>query len=171
MTLSKFLSLNTRQTKVFLYRLLQKILSELTFKIQFDLNGGTGPAPDQFLKFGELVTAPSNPTPKTGHDFIGWYYGGEEWDFDTDGVEDDMTLVANYEIQQFTVTFDADGGTPAPEAQTVDYDGLVTAPEAPSKEGYTFVEWQNNSTAWNFATDTVTEAITLVAVYTSNDLT
>ena len=63
---------------------------------------------------------------------------------------------------RFTVTFNTVGGSEIP-AQTVCRDRRVTEPEAPIKEGDTFIGWFNGETAWNFETDTVTENITLTA--------
>ena len=63
----------------------------------------------------------------------------------------------------YDVTFDADGGTPAPARQTVDAGQKVSAVAEPKKEGYTFLGWYNGETKWNFASDTVTGDITLKA--------
>jgi uncharacterized repeat protein (TIGR02543 family) len=66
----------------------------------------------------------------------------------------------------YTVTFNADGGTPAPAAQDVADGGKVTTPPAMTKTGFTFGGWFKESTVtspWNFATDTVTADITLYA--------
>ena len=68
---------------------------------------------------------------------------------------------------QFTVTFDANGGTPAPEQQTVDNGDIVTEPAAMTRGGnYEFDAWYKEAAfinKWNFATDTVTGNITLYA--------
>lgn len=65
----------------------------------------------------------------------------------------------------YTVAFDADGGTPAPEAQRVKEGDKIKAPSAnPAKEGYVFLFWHLNgaSTAYNFSTP-VNSNITLQA--------
>lgn len=67
----------------------------------------------------------------------------------------------------YTVSFDADGGTPTPEVQRVKEGEKVTAPSAnPDKEGYVFLFWHLSgaSTAYNFATP-VTGNMTLTARY------
>jgi uncharacterized repeat protein (TIGR02543 family) len=66
----------------------------------------------------------------------------------------------------YTVSFEANGGTPVPAAQTVAEGGTVTAPTAMTKSGYTFGGWYKESgltNAWDFGTDTVTGEITLYA--------
>lgn len=52
----------------------------------------------------------------------------------------------------FTVTFDADGGTPVPEAQRVEEGKTAVAPSpAPTKTGFVFVCWSADGTnAYNF---------------------
>jgi len=70
----------------------------------------------------------------------------------------------------YTVTFDSQGGS-AVGSQTVAHGGKVTEPTAPTRTGYTFGGWYKESgctTAWNFATDTVTSDVTLYAKWTSS---
>jgi uncharacterized repeat protein (TIGR02543 family) len=72
-------------------------------------------------------------------------------------------------LSSFTVTFNANGGTPTPQVQTVKRGGKVERPPNPTWEGYIFAGWRKNGdgigTWWNFATDTVTEDITLYAMW------
>ena len=77
-----------------------------------------------------------------------------------------------YTPGSFTVTFDADNGTAA-TTQRVKNGGLATQPAQPAKTGYTFAGWfkDGSTTAWNFATDTVDEALTLKARWTANPYT
>ena len=70
--------------------------------------------------------------------------------------------------KMFTVTFDANGGTPTPPPQKVEKGGKVTEPEQPTKvsevEGeYKFVEWRNGSASWSFKNSKVNKDITLTA--------
>ena len=53
---------------------------------------------------------------------------------------ENMTVTAQWEINQYTITFDTNGGSEiAPITQ--DYGTVITAPEAPTREGYTFIGW------------------------------
>jgi uncharacterized repeat protein (TIGR02543 family) len=61
-----------------------------------------------------------------------------------------------------TVTFNADGGTPAPVKQTVDYNTKATKPADPGKTGYFFDGWYKDGKPWDFD-DRVTEDMTLKA--------
>ncbi len=105
----------------------------ITYTITFDTDGGTTIDPI-IQPDGTDVTAPENPT-KTGYTFMGW-----EPEIPEIMPEEDMTITAKWKINQYTITFDTDGGTPITPI-TQDYDTDVTAPENPTKTGYTFVGW------------------------------
>jgi uncharacterized repeat protein (TIGR02543 family) len=85
-------------------------------------------------------------------------------------VTENISFTAIYgELDEYTVTFDSDGGS-AVASQTV-YDGnKVTKPSNPTKEGYTFSGWwydgSEASGAWDFNVNTVNEDITLYATWT-----
>lgn len=53
---------------------------------------------------------------------------------------ENMTLTAQWRINQYTITFDTDGGS-AIAPITQDYGTAITAPAAPTKTGYTFAGW------------------------------
>jgi uncharacterized repeat protein (TIGR02543 family) len=66
-----------------------------------------------------------------------------------------------------TVSFYANGGTPAPQSQQIAKGGTVNRPSPdPEKEGFTFAGWYKEAAgtnAWNFTSDTVNAALTLHA--------
>src|SRR5690606_13154368 len=85
------------------------------------------------------VTEPLDPV-KNGYSFIGWFDESDElFDFNTP-ITRHTTLTAKYEINEYTLTFDTDGGT-AVAPIIGDYDTAVSAPAAPTKDGYTFAGW------------------------------
>ena len=55
-------------------------------------------------------------------------------------VKKDTNLIATWTVNQYTITFDTDGGSPI-DAITQDYNTAITAPDDPTKEGYTFAGW------------------------------
>ncbi|MDR1176298.1 MAG: SUMF1/EgtB/PvdO family nonheme iron enzyme, partial [Treponema sp.] len=78
----------------------------------------------------------------------------------------DITLYAKWSTVTYTVTFDTNGGSAAPEAQTVAEGSKATEPAAPTKADYIFGGWFREAgliNLWNFATDTVTADITFYA--------
>ncbi|EGK2527162.1 LPXTG cell wall anchor domain-containing protein, partial [Listeria monocytogenes] len=117
-----------------------------------------------------LLTSPAAPT-KEGYTFTGWYdapTSGNEWDFATDKMPaNDLTLYAQFSINQYTVTLDVDGKI---SSQKVAYQEFAQAPSNPTKEGYTFTGWYDaptGSNKWNFASSKMpANDITLYAQFT-----
>ena len=71
----------------------------------------------------------------------------------------------------YTVTFNVNGGTPVPPAQTVAGGDTAAAPPAPAKTDFSFGGWYRDAAftaPWNFAADTVTANITLYARWIYN---
>ena len=132
------------------------------YTISFDTQGGNV-VPSQTLEFNSLVNKPSNPT-KEGYTFRGWYkdpVGLVAWDFTSDVVEEDRIIIAVWDANKFTVSFDSDGGS-AVAAQVVEYNKQVTKPSNPTKSGYKFIGWFNGTDEFDFSTP-VKEEITLKA--------
>ena len=101
------------------------------------LSDGENVAPSQ-IRANAPAARPADPT-KEGYTFTGWYKGEEKWNF-ADAVTEALTLTAKWTANRYTITFDAAGGSEiAPITQ--DYGTAVTAPENPTKTGYTFAGW------------------------------
>ncbi len=71
---------------------------------------------------------------RNGYTFKGWNPTLSET------VTGDQVYEALWEINQYTITYDANGGNEI-DPETVDYNELFSRPLNPSKEGYTFVSW------------------------------
>ena len=95
----------------------------------------------QVLPSGTLATRPDAPATTPGCTFGGWNKAdGTAWDYASDKVTDNITLYAKWAANTYTITFDTAGGSEiAPITQ--DYGTVITAPEAPEREGYTFIGW------------------------------
>ena len=101
------------------------------------LSDGESIAPSQ-IRANAPAARPADPT-KEGHTFTGWYKGEEKWNF-ADAVTEALTLTAKWTANRYTITFDTAGGSEiAPITQ--DYGTAVTAPENPTRTGYTFAGW------------------------------
>ena len=95
----------------------------------------------QVLPSGTLATRPDAPAATPGCTFGGWNKAdGTAWDYASDKVTDNITLYAKWAANTYTITFDTAGGS---EIATItqDYGTVITAPEAPTREGYTFTGW------------------------------
>ena len=103
------------------------------YTITFDTNGGSDIAPIT-QDYGTEITAPDNPTRK-GYTFKGW-----DKEIPETMPSENMTVKAQWEINQYTITFDTNGGSEiAPITQ--DYGTEITAPDKPTRKGYTFKGW------------------------------
>ena len=103
------------------------------YTITFDTNGGSEIAPIT-QDYGTEITAPDNPTRK-GYTFKGW-----DKEIPETMPAENMTVKAQWEINQYTIAFDTNGGSDiAPITQ--DYGTEITAPDNPTRKGYTFKGW------------------------------
>ena len=103
------------------------------YTITFDTNGGSEIAPIT-QDYGTAITAPDNPTRK-GYTFKGW-----DKEIPETMPAENITVKAQWEINQYTITFDTNGGSEiAPITQ--DYGTAITAPDNPTRKGYTFKGW------------------------------
>ena len=103
------------------------------YTITFDTNGGSEIAPIT-QDYGTEITAPANPTRK-GYTFKGW-----DKEIPETMPAENITVKAQWEINQYTITFDTNGGSEiAPITQ--DYGTEITAPDNPTRKGYTFKGW------------------------------
>lgn len=92
----------------------------------------------QIVQAGEKAIEPDVPS-RQGYQFTDWYLDDTKYDFDT-AVTGDMTLTAKWTANSYTIAFDTDGGSDI-DPITQDYGTVITAPEAPTREGYTFIGW------------------------------
>ena len=121
------------------------------------------------VKEGELANTSANyslyeaPT-KTGYTFAGWFNGTEEFDLSTATVSEDITLVAKFDINKYTVTFDSKGGTEI-DSQSIEYNNKVTKPSDPSLSGYIFDGWyvDGETEKFDFDNRVITDELTLIA--------
>ncbi|MBQ7646717.1 MAG: InlB B-repeat-containing protein [Clostridia bacterium] len=80
----------------------------------------------QAVEYGGSATAPGNPA-RTGYTFTGW-------DKSFTNVKSDLTVTALFNINTYTVSYNASGGTGAPANQTKTYNSNLTlSSTVPSK--------------------------------------
>ena len=103
------------------------------YTITFDTNGGSEIAPIT-QDYGTEITVPADPTRK-GYTFKGW-----DKEIPETMPADNITVKAQWEINQYTITFDTNGGSEI-NSITQDYGTEITAPDNPTRKGYTFKGW------------------------------
>ncbi|MDR0813948.1 MAG: leucine-rich repeat protein [Oscillospiraceae bacterium] len=124
------------------------LYEQITYTVKFVDYDGTILKQQTVIHSG-AATAPDVP-PREGYNFTGWDAG-------FDNVTSHLTVTAQYEQNTFTVTFvDYDGATL--KQQSVLPGGAATAPDVPTRAGYTF-------TGWDKSFDSVTENLTVTAQY------
>ena len=144
-----------------------------TYTVTFNANSGSGTVPNPItVDVGSSVTLPNeNGLSRTGYAFADWntnaYGTGTNYNVgELFTPVSNTTLYAQWDTNFYTVTFNADGGTPAPAQRNIIHDGKVTEPEAMTRTGYTFGGWYKESgftNQWNFTTGVVTTNIILYA--------
>ena len=152
---------------------LKAIWTPSAFTVTFDSDGGSAVA-SQTVANGGKATRPSDPT-KEHKTFNRWVNADTyaDWDFDNDTVTSDTTLKAIWDDKTlYSVTFNTDGGSDVPYQLIYDGD-KVQKPENPTKEHYSFVKWvkMSDNSDWDFVNDTVTEHMTLLAVWSATTYT
>lgn len=134
-----------------------------SYTVTFDANGGSTVA-EATVNYNEKVTKPADPT-RTGYTFAGWFTSDDAaYDFDS-VVTGALTLTAKWTANSYTVTFNVNGGSTVAEV-AVNYNEKVTKPADPTKADCTFGGWYKDeacTTAFDFATDTITADTTLYA--------
>ena len=119
-----------------------------TYTVAYDAAGGSGAPEAQTKNHGEdLVLSNTAPTRK-GHSFLGWATAAEgEIAYqpgDTYATDAAVTLYAVWKVNQYTDTFDPNGGTGG-GSFTGDYGSSYTAPTA-TRPGYLISGWWSAKT-------------------------
>ena len=102
-----------------------------TYTVTFNANGGTG-GKTVTQDYGTALTAPS--VSRTGYTFTGWSPS-----VPSTVPAGNATYTAQWKVRQYTVTFNANGGTGG-KTVTQDYGTALAAPTV-TREGYTFTGW------------------------------
>jgi len=154
-----------------------------TYTIIYNANNGIGVIANQMKTHDIALTLSAIVPTRTGHTFAGWntsadgsgtpYTSGANYT-DNAGV----TLYAQWTINTYTITFNANGGTNgATTSQTKTHDvALTLTNDKPTRTGYTFASWNTaqSGTGTTYAsgasyTDNV--GVTLYAQWTANTYT
>jgi hypothetical protein len=115
------------------------------YTVTWNANGGSVTPSSSTVASGSTVTAPT-PT-RDGYTFLQWRdtpsgdytYGlnaGSSWT-----VTGNILFYARW-IPNYTITWNANGGTVTPTSSTAASGSTVTAP-TPTRDGYTFLQWRD----------------------------
>ena len=147
-----------------------------TYTVSYDANGG-GNTPASQIKTEDvtLILTSTIPT-RYGYTFKGWatsssatsatYQAGGSYT-----ANESVTLYAVWEINTYTVSFDANGGSNAPNPQKKTHgQNLILTVAIPTRANHVFLGWATDSTSKSVvyapgATFTAEEDVTLYAVW------
>ena len=162
------------------------VLSEMTLTAEWIANdytvsfntGISDTLPNQTITFGSEYLLPT--LERTGYTFKGWEHNGKlvtanKWD-----ITENATLVAKWEVNKYTVTLNASGGTVAQQSVKVTYGEEFTLPVATNEYG-AFIGWfygetqitdsQGNSLEnWTYLTDIEATTSWTIKLSNANDL-
>ena len=117
-----------------------------SYKISYNANGGSGAPSAQTKYYGKTLTLSSTKPTREGYTFQGWaitsggsviYQAGGSY-----SANAAITLHAVWKANTYTVTYNANGGTGAPGAQTKTHGAtLKLSSTQPTRTGYDFKGW------------------------------
>lgn len=119
-----------------------------TFTVTFNTNGGSAVDSQTVIENGKAVKPETDPQ-KEGFNFGGWYADEgltQPFDFNT-SITKDTEIFAKWiskSTTTYTVTFNTNGGSKV-EPQAVEKNGKVSKPADPTRDGYTFDGWYEDS--------------------------
>lgn len=140
----------------------------ITYTIDFDTNGGL-PTLSSIDYTIESDSFTLQEITKAGYTFDGWYNGETKVTEITTGTYGNMTLVAKWTADLYTISYDLADGVNSPEnptSYTIE-SGLITLKD-PTREGYTFAGWYNGEQLITTIDSNALENISLTAKWTVN---
>ena len=149
------------------------------YTVTYDANGGDGaPTSQTKVEDTDLTLSITTPT-KTGYTFAGWntVTDGSGTAYASGGTytaNADVILYAQWTPVTYTVSYDANGGSGAPSAQTKAHDiALTLSSTTPTRDGYTFQGWGSSAsdTSVDYASGasyTANASTTLYAIWKIN---
>lgn len=141
-------SLYTNNSDVTLYA----VWKIITYSIQYDANGGNGAPANQTKSYGTAIYISSSKPTRTGYDFMGWaaspnsnviaYNAGDAYT-----ENQSVSLYAVWSKKQYTIIYDANGGSGAPEKQIKEHGQSISLSNViPKRDGYYFIKWSEDRT-------------------------
>ena len=146
-----------------------------SYKVQFDAGGGTGNMPDLTDIIGEYILPECEFTNSNSNlIFSGWLIEGKSTILSPGTpitINNNIKLIAQWKAKEkYTITFNTDGGSPIENQAVLEGDKAIE-PDIPTKEGYIFFDWYEDSTYSSrfYFGEEITANITLYARWISKD--
>ena len=157
------------------------LLTLKEFSLRYDANGGSGSLAGRTVRYGETVTLGSEEPTKEGSSFEGWAKTADAAaaEYQPGGsltVTEETTLYAVWKLKEFSLRYDANGGSGSIAEQTGRYGVVITlSTEQPTKNGFRFTGWAKAADAAAAECQpggslALTENTTLYAVWEEGDV-
>lgn len=150
------------------------IAAKTSYTVSYDANGGSGAPSSQTKWAGSNLTLSDTIPTRTGYTFRCWKSSAQDKEYASGalyGYDASTTMVAQWTANTYQVTYNANGGSGAPGAQTKTHDvSLTLSSVVPTRTNYNFKGWglSANATTVSYnpgATYTNNSAITLYAIW------
>lgn len=122
-----------------------------TYSIAYNANGGTGTTATSSHTYDSAKALTSNGFSRTGYTFAGWntqangsgtaYTNGQSVKNLTASNGATVTLYAQWKVNNYTLTFNPNGGSVSPTSKSVAYGSQYGTLPTPTRTGYTFTGW------------------------------
>lgn len=143
--------------------------------VTFDGNGGNASESSRTVDEGETVgTLPT--ASRSNYTFDGWYTakeGGTQIGTSSK-ITADVTYYAHWTVNQYTLSFNANGGTVSTSSKKVDYGAAYGTLPTPARDYYTFDGWYTSLSGGTQVTASTTmegSNVTVYAHWTANAYT
>lgn len=151
----------------------------VNYTISYNANGGTGAPGNQTKTHGTALTLSSTVPTWSGHTFSGWNtaQNGTGTMYQPGGsytANASATLYAQWGLVSYTITYNANNGTGAPDPSTkVHGQTTYLSTVTPERDGYTFFKWNTlaNGTGQDYSPGgpfNIDAATTLYAIWIQN---
>lgn len=155
------------------------VSAKTSYTITYNANGGSGVPSNQTKWHGEDLKLSSTTPTRTGYSFVGWHYDDSVADAGnyyylaggTCGKNENLTLYAVWKANTYKVTYNANGGSNAPAAQSKTHAvTLKLTTSVPTRDRHNFLGWAKSASSTTVdykagANYTANQAVTLYAVW------
>lgn len=133
--------------------------------IYLDANGGSVSPSSMSTRYGQQVTF---PTPhRTGYDFDCWTDGSTRYQmtylfyrYNAGNENKSVSLYALWDPKNYTVYYNANGGSVSSSSKIVTYDSTYGTLPTPTRTGYDFDGWYTSSSGGSYITSSSRVSIT-----------
>lgn len=126
------------------------VTAKTSYSVKYAANGGSSTPATQTKWHGENLTLAASIS-RTGHTFKSWLSSAQNKTYAAGalyGYDEATTMTAQWQAHTYAVTYNANGGTGAPAAQTKTYGTALTlSSTVPTRTNYNFKGWATSASA------------------------